>query len=176
MWERQSTNQPQISSFFDQRSAAKKRTFAPSDSPIDLTLDDSDVEKQPPIKRLKSKHPEASASQWRFQVSSREEHAGTSGVQEDKTSPRVELERILLGTSRQPRRTDEGENSSVDDNSSQDGNDSDPAFSELRAMFSLKTTKGSQKLRAKPMVRKTKAATEVGPGGETYTPYEVQVE
>jgi DNA mismatch repair protein MSH3 len=63
----------------------------------------------------------------------------------------------------------------MDDDSSQDGNDSDPAFTELRAMFSLIPTKGSKKSRAKPMVRKAKAAAEVGPSGETYTPYESQV-
>jgi DNA mismatch repair protein MSH3 len=66
------------------------------------------------------------------------------------------------------------ENPSMDDDSSQDGNDSDPAFTELRAMFSLIPTKGSKKSRAKPMVRKAKAAAEVGPSGETYTPYESQ--
>jgi DNA mismatch repair protein MSH3 len=177
--ERQSTSrpdQPQISSFFGQLSAAKKRAHAPSDSPIDLTLDDSDVERQSPIKKLKSRHPESPASQWRFEVSSREEHASTASVQEDKTRSRVELERILLGTGRQSGCTDEGENSSVDGNSDQDGDDSDPAFSELRAMFSLKTTKGSRKSRAKPMLKRTKAATEIGPSGETYTPYEVQVD
>ncbi|OAX39197.1 hypothetical protein K503DRAFT_690106 [Rhizopogon vinicolor AM-OR11-026] len=130
---------------------------------------------QPPIKKLKSKHLESSASQWRYEASSTDEHVGTTGVQEDKTCSRVDLERILLGTGRQSSgRTDEGDNSSVDDTSSQDGSDSDPAFSELRAMFSRKTTKGSRKSRAKPMVGKTKAA-EIGPSGETYTPYEVQV-
>ncbi|KAG1756484.1 muts domain V-domain-containing protein [Suillus paluster] len=146
-----------------------------SDSPIDLTIDDSDVDRQPPIKKLKSKHSEFSTSQWRFDNSSREDHASTASVQEHKTRSRVELERILLGTGRQSGHADGEENSSVDDDSSQDGNDSDPAFTELRAMFSLKTSKGRGKSRAKPMVRKTKAAAEVGPSGETYTPYEVQV-
>jgi DNA mismatch repair protein MSH3 len=179
MRERQSTsrpNQPQISSFFSQNTATKRRASVSSDSPIDLTLDDSDVEMQPPIKKLKSQHPESAASQWRFEVSSRGEHAGTLGAQEDHTRSRVELERILLGTGRQSGCVDEEENSSENDSSSRDGNDSDPAFTELRAMFSLKSTKGSEKLRAKPMIRKTKAAAEVGPGGETYTPYEVQVD
>lgn len=179
MRERQSTsrhNQPQISSFFSQNTATKRRASVSSDSPIDLTLDDSDVEMQPPIKKLKSQHPESAANQWRFEVSSRGEHAGTLGAQEDHTRSRVELERILLGTGRQSGCVDEEENSSENDSNSRDGNDSDPAFTELRAMFSLKSTKGSEKLRAKPMIRKTKAAAEVGPGGETCTPYEVQVD
>jgi len=152
----------------------KKRAPVSPDSPIDLTIDDSDVERQPPIKKLKLKHPEPSASQWRFDNCSRD-YAGTASVQEDKTRSRAELERILLGTDHPSSHADHGENSSMDDDSSQDGNDSDPAFSELRAMFSLKTTKRNGKSRSKPMVRKTKAAAEVGPSGETYTPYEVQV-
>ena len=176
MREKQSTSrsgQPPISSFFSQRSATKRRASSTSNSPIDLTLDDSDVEQQPPIKKLKSKHPQAPASQWYFEGSSREDHAGTSHVRQDKTCPRAELERILLRSDGQQR---QGENSSVDESNSQDGNDSDPVFSELRAMFSLKTIKGNRTSRAKLTARKTKAVTEVGPSGETYTPYEVQVD
>src|ERR1700710_1546343 len=126
MRERQSTSgpsQPQISSFFSQNTATKRSASVSSDSPIDLTLDDSDVEMQPPIKKLTSKHQEAAASRWRFGVSSRGEHAGTLGAQEDHTQSRVELERILLGTGRQSGCVDEEENSSQDDSSSRGGND-----------------------------------------------------
>lgn len=168
-------NQPQISSFFVQSSVTKKRALVSSHSPIDLTIDDSGsdsgVEKQPPIKKLKSKHPESPTSQWRFDASSRRENSYTTSIQHHKSRSRVDLERILLGTSGHP---EDRENSSVDGDSSQDGNDSDPAFTQLRAMFSL-PTKGGRKSREKPVVRKTKAAAEVGPSGETYTPYEAQV-
>ncbi|KAG2157395.1 muts domain V-domain-containing protein [Suillus clintonianus] len=177
MRERQSASrhtQPQISSFFVQSPATKKRAPVSLDSPIDLTLDDSDVERQPPIKKLKSKHPESPTSQWRFDTSSRGEHSGTASIQEHKTRSRADFERILLGTGRQSGYADDKGNSSADDDSSQNGNDSDPAFTELRAMFSLKPTKGKGKSCEKSLVRKTKAAAEIGPSGETYTPYEVQ--
>jgi DNA mismatch repair protein MSH3 len=142
-----------------------------------LTIDDSgsDVERQPPIKKLKSKHPESPTSQWRFDPTSRRELSVTASVQDHKSRSRVNLERILLGTGPQSGRAEDRENLSVNDDSSQDGNDSDPAFTELRAKFSLIPTKGSRKSREKPMVRKAKAAAEVGPSGETYTPYETQV-
>lgn len=180
MSERQSASrqiQPQISSFFVQGSTTKKRALVSSDTLIDLTIDDSgsDVERQPPIKKLKSKHPESPTSQWRFDPSSRGEHSGTASVQVHKSRSRADLERILLRKGTQLGRAKDRENLSVSDDSSQDGNDSDPAFTELRAMFSRIPTQGGRKSREKSMVRKTKAAAAVGPSGEIYTPYEAQV-
>ncbi|KAG1782777.1 muts domain V-domain-containing protein [Suillus placidus] len=176
---RQSTSrqtQPQISSFFVQSSTTKKRALVSSHTPIDLTIGDSgsDVERQSPIKKLKSKHLECPISQWRFDTSSRGEHSRTASVQDHTSRSRVDLERILLGTGPQLGHVEDRENSSMDADNSQDGDDSDPAFTELRAMFSLIPTKGSRKSREKSVVRKTKSAAKVGPSGETYTPYESQ--
>lgn len=171
--------QPRISSFFSQQSP--KHALL-ENTTIDLTLEDPEVDEQPPIKKLKVAKGSSLADQWRFDSKSSNERP-VAADENDKKRRHEEFKRVLLaGNSnfaRQKSHQDEGTRSSEDE-SPQDQDDvhesdvSDEAFKNLKELFSHKSNKGKGKTRLTSSAKGKGASEEIGPSGEPYTPAELQ--
>ncbi|KIK97398.1 hypothetical protein PAXRUDRAFT_824943 [Paxillus rubicundulus Ve08.2h10] len=179
--------QSRISSFFSQQpSPTRKRLHNSQDTTIDLTLSGSEIDEQPPIKRLKVTPNSTSAlvDQWRFDSTQRSPTERAVTEDEDKKKRRhEEFKRVLLGENstfaRLERSRDQGAKSDDEAPEQQDeelGSDqSDVAFKELTEMFSHKPRKGKSKAQTKFLVGgKKRAEGEIGPNGQPYTPAELQ--
>ncbi|KIJ68934.1 hypothetical protein HYDPIDRAFT_80554 [Hydnomerulius pinastri MD-312] len=181
--------QPRISSFFSQKSSPTKKRPHGSETQsttIDLTLDDSEIDEQPPIKKLKVKQSNAITDQWRFDNTQKSHAEGaTLPVTEDQKKRRhEEFKRVLFGENNpfaRHRRAQEQE-SQLDNDEPRDEQDdagdsdqSDVAFKELTEMFSHKSSKEKGKARSTSSAKgKKKAEGEPGPSGQSYTPAELQ--
>lgn len=164
-------NQPRISSFFSQKSLQQK-----SNATVDLTLEDPQVDEQPPIKKLKVTNDTTLADQWRFDSARKHsvERPTTQGEDTDKKKRHEEFKRVLLAENshfaRRRHHQTQGAQSSEDESDVRD-----EAFDNLTDKFSYKTNKRQRKTRIGSSAKGKGALEELGPGGQPYTPAELQV-
>ncbi|KAG8217898.1 muts domain V-domain-containing protein [Butyriboletus roseoflavus] len=175
--------QPRISSFFSQQPHVQEKR---PHSPIDLTLEDSEVDRQPPIKKLKVGKGISPTDQWRFDSTQKPSIERPVAVNEDKKRRHAEFKRVLLAGNnnfaRQRRHGDQGdqlsENESLqgqnDDDASAESDVSDEAFKNLTEMFSRKPNKAKGKTRLAPSAKCKGTSEGFGPSGQPYTPAELQ--
>lgn len=171
-------------------------------SPIDLTISDDDAQppkKQKTTEPLflptsPSLHNEAGPSripasagmpeQWRYDPSSPEQpplsskEDGKRKAVREKLSQKLSLENNLFRQSATQSEGDgedqaEGQEETASNNAEASGDESDPQFKNLHAMFSLPTSKKGKK-KAGP-AKRTRAVEEIGPRGLPYTALEQQV-
>lgn len=170
-------------------------------TPIDLTIDSDDGEPHPPHKRQKtsssffgvnmaSPKPATQATgngghaeQWRFDPSSPSK-ATEVGDSEEQRRAREKAKRILLGGDdvlNGRNRSNEPPATVVEEDDS-DEEHTEKKFGELLEMFSSKPSKKSKSTakRTKPPVAgpsrsRSQKAEEIGPSGQPYTPFELQV-
>ncbi|KAF9218120.1 hypothetical protein BS17DRAFT_770897, partial [Gyrodon lividus] len=180
--------QPSISSFFSfsqKASPTKKRLHSSEGTTIDLTLDDSEIDEQPPIKKLKVRQNSVLADRWRFDDTQKCPTERVDTEDEDgKKRRHDEFKRVLLGENstfaRQKRLRDQGAQSGDDEPPEEqaerlDSDESDVAFKELTEMFSHKRRKARSKARITSLTKgKRRAEEEIGPSGQPYTPAELQ--
>ncbi|KAF8843625.1 hypothetical protein BDN67DRAFT_964104 [Paxillus ammoniavirescens] len=178
--------QPRISSFFSQQSSpTRKRLHSSQNTTIDLTLSGSEIDEQPPIKKLKVTPNNALADQWRFDGTQRSPTERVVTEHNDKKKRRHEaFKRVLLGENstfaRQKCSRDQGAHSDDEEPPEEqeealDSDESDVAFKELTEMFSHKPRKGKNKAQTKSLVKgKKRTEEEIGPNGQPYTPAELQ--
>lgn len=177
--------QPRISSFFSQRFPVQEKCpqSKPEDATIDLTIEDPEADEQPPIKKLKVEKGNSLADQWRFDATRKPSiERPIAGDEDDKKRRHKEFKRVLLaGNSSftRPRRIDEQVHSSEDE-SFQDqggacGSDvSDEAFKNLKEIFSHKPNKVKGKTRLTSSAKGKRTSEGLGPGGQPFTPAELQ--
>lgn len=198
-----SSQQPVISSFFLQIPSPKKTTSKPrkrTDSPIDLTLDDSEEHPSPrkksrtnatvaspsaiagPSRSVNTNH----ADQWRFESASPEKPVPqkkirTPGEEAARKKNHEAFKRKLLGENsiftRKSRELSTAEITGVcqpksNESNEGSGSDSDGAFTTLQEQFSNKSKGKSKSGNSTFSRRKVK---ELGPSGEPWTPLEQQV-
>lgn len=167
--------QPRISVFFSPQSSQGKRPRSASPI-IDLTHEDSEVEEEPPIKKLKVTKGSSRTDQWRFDNTV---ERPVSGQDEDKKKRRhEEFKRVLLAEnssfSRQrSQQSQEGQSSEDESLQSQDDvSESDAqeeVFKHLTKTFSHK----ADRTKGKTSLSKHKGEV-LGPSGQPYTPAELQ--
>ena len=171
-------------------------------SPIDLTISDDDAQppkKQKTTEPLflptsPSLHNETGPSripasagmpeQWRYDPSSPEQpplsskEDGKRKAVREKLSQKLSLENNLFRQSATQSEGDgedqaEGQEETASNNAEASGDESDPQFKNLHAMFSLPISKKGKK-KAGP-AKRTRAVEEIGPRGLPYTALEQQV-
>ncbi|KAF8121921.1 muts domain V-domain-containing protein [Boletus edulis] len=173
--------QPRISSFFAQQSHVQCLT----NTTIDLTLEDPEVDEQPPIKKSRIDKGKSLADQWRFDSTRKPSNERPiSGDEDDKKKRHEEFKRVVLagngsGFARQEHYQDKGTQSSEDE-SLQDQDDahesdvSDEAFKNLKELFSHKSNKVKRKARLTSSAQGEGTTKGLGPSGQPYTPAELQ--
>ncbi|KAH0827010.1 muts domain V-domain-containing protein [Lanmaoa asiatica] len=172
-------NQPRISSFFSQHPSVHPH------STIDLTLEDPEVDSQPPIKKLKVEKAKSLADQWRFDSTRRPSvESPITGDENDKKRRHEEFKRVLLaGNSsfaRQRCHPDQPGAQLSEDESLQDQDDtsdsdvSDEAFKNLTEIFSHKPNNAKGKTRQVFSAKGRGTSERLGPSGQPYTPAELQ--
>ena len=168
--------QPRISSFFAQQS--------PKNATIDLTLEESEADEQPSIKKLKVGKGNTHTDQWRFDGTRRPSNERQiTRDEDDKKRRHEEFKRVLLADNssfaRQKHQQDKGVQSSEDE-SLHDQDDahepgvSDEAFKNLKELFSHNSNKAKGKPRLTSSAKAKGTSEALGPGGEPYTPAELQ--
>ena len=173
--------QPRISSFFSQQSSPQKHS---TNSTIDLTLEDPEVDEQPPIKKLKVTKGNSLADQWRFDSTRKPVvERPTAGVEDDKKRRHEKFKRVLLADNssfaHQEYHQAQGAQSSEDE-PLQDQDDApesdvqDDAFENLAEIFSYKANKGKRKTRLTSSAKGKGTSEGLGPSGQPYTPAELQ--
>ncbi|KAH7889258.1 muts domain V-domain-containing protein [Phlebopus sp. FC_14] len=179
-----SQDQPRISSFFSQQpSPKKKRLHGTENQSIDLTLDESEADEQPPIKKLKVKQNRSVAEQWRFDSTQRS--STNTHLDEKKKRRHEEFKRVLLGENSVFARRDrtqgaegaqsDGDVSHDEQEVAGDSDESDVTFKQLTDMFSHKPRKRKIKAQNGSSSKiKKRVEEELGPSGEPYTPAERQ--
>lgn len=174
--------QPRISSFFSQQPPVQEKR---PHSPIDLTLEDSEVDRQPPIKKLKVGKGISPADQWGFDSTQKPStERSVAGDEDDKKRRHEEFKHVLLtgnnSFARQRHHGEQGDQPSEDE-SLQDQDDasesdvSDEAFKNLREIFSHKPNKAKGKKRLASSAKSKGTSEGLGPSGQPYTPAELQV-
>ncbi|KAF8557342.1 hypothetical protein OG21DRAFT_1505567 [Imleria badia] len=173
--------QPRISSFFAQQPPVHSLS---QNTTIDLTLEDSEADEQPPIKKLRVEKGISLAEQWRFDSTRKSSNKRPTARDEDNNKKRhEEFKRVLLvgdsSLARPKDQQDKGAQSSEDE-SLQDQDDdhesdvSDEAFKNLKAIFSHKSNKVKGKTRLKSTAQGKATSEGLGPSGQPYTPAELQ--
>lgn len=173
--------QPRISSFFSQQHSVQgKRPH----SPIDLTLEDPEVDRQPHIKKLKVEKANSLADQWRFDSTRKPStERPVAGDEDDKKRRHETFKRVLLaGNSsfarqrwhgEQGAQSSEGE-SLQDQDEASESDVSDEAFKNLARVFSHKSNKAKGKKQVAFSAKSTGTSEALGPSGQPYTPAELQ--
>ncbi|KAI0806964.1 muts domain V-domain-containing protein [Fomes fomentarius] len=182
---------------------ARGKTTKRGSTPIDLTIDSDDGEIHPPHKRQKmsssffevnkaspkpatqaTKHG-GHAEQWRFDPSSPSK-AMEVGDSEEQCRAREKAKRILLGGDDVLKRRNRSYEPPAavmqqDDRLPSDEEHTEKKFGELLEMFSSKPSKGKSTAKrtklpvAGPSRSRSQKAEEIGPSGQPYTPFELQV-
>ena len=176
--------QPRISSFFAQKPSLRDKRSRSTDGTIDLTLEDSGLDEQPPIKKLKTTKGNSRGDEWRFD-SGRKQSAGrpVAGEEGDKKKRRhEEFKRVLLAdnSSFARQRHQIQRTQSSDDESLQEGDDDseadarDEAFNSLSELYSHKDNKKKGKTRLASSAKGKGESEGSVPSGEPYTPAELQ--
>lgn len=176
--------QPQISSFFVQHPPAQEKHPHSKNTTIDLTLEDSEVDEQPPIKKLKVEKGNFLVDQWRFDSTRKPSIDRPIARDEvDKKIRHDEFKRILLAGNSSFARQNHPEDKRVQSSEEEplQGQDdahesdvSDEAFKNLREIFSHKSNKAGRKTRLTSSVKGKETSEELGPSGQPYTPAELQ--
>jgi DNA mismatch repair protein MSH3 len=176
--------QPQISSFFAQQPPAQEKYPHSKNTTIDLTLEDPEVDEQPPIKKLKVEKGNSLADQWRFDSTRKPSIDRPIARNEDDKKRRHDgFKRILLAGNgsfaRQKHVEDKRAQSSEEESlqgqaDAHESDDSDEAFKNLREIFSHKSKKVGRKPRLTSSAKGKEASEGLGPSGQPYTPAELQ--
>ena len=176
--------QPRISSFFAQQPPVHEKHPHSQNTTIDLTLDDPEVDEQPPIKKLKVEKGNALVDQWRFDSTRKPSiDRPIVGDEDDKKRRHDEFKRILLagnGSFTHKKHPEDKRAQSSEEESVQGQDDvhesdvSDEAFKNLREIFSHKSHKVGRKARLTSSAKRKETSEELGPSGQPYTPAELQ--